>query len=58
MAPKKGRPKSDNPKGTQVTARLTDEELKKLDENAKYYNETRAQSIRRGIEEVSKGIKK
>ena len=53
-----GRPKSDNPKGTQISVRLTDDELKKLDENASAYNETRVQSLRRGIEEVNKGIKK
>lgn len=58
MSPKMGRPKVDNPRGTQVTARLTDEELRKLDENARHFKETRAQAIRRGIEEVNKGIKK
>lgn len=58
MSAKMGRPKSDNPKGTQISVRLTDEELKRLDENAQYYEETRAQSLRRGIEEVRKGIKK
>lgn len=58
MSTKMGRPKSDNPKGTQITVRLTDDELKKLDENASAYNETRVQSLRRGIEEVNKGIKK
>ena len=58
MAPKMGRPKADNPKSTQLAVRLDDETLKKLDENAAHYNETRAQSLRRGIEEVNKGIKK
>ena len=58
MSPRTGRPKSDNPKGTQLAVRLTEEDLRKLDENAEYYKETRTQSLRRGIEEVNKGIKK
>lgn len=57
MAPM-GRPKSDNPKAAQITVRLDAETLKKLDENAAHYNETRVESLRRGIEEVNKGIKK
>lgn len=57
MAPM-GRPKSDNPKDTKITVRLDAETLKKLDENAAHYNETRVESLRRGIEEVNKGIKK
>ena len=58
MAPPMGRPKSDNPKATQLGVRLDEETLRKLDENAEFYNETRAESLRRGIEEVNKGIKK
>ena len=58
MTRKMGRPKSDNPKATQLAVRLDDETLKKLDENAAHYGESRAQSLRRGIEEVNKGIKK
>ena len=57
MAPM-GRPKSDNPKDAQVAVRLDAELLRKLDENAAHYNETRVESLRRGIEEVNKGIKK
>ena len=57
MAPM-GRPKSDNPKSAQITLRLDAETLRKLDENAAYYNETRVEALRRGIEEVNKGIKK
>ena len=53
-----GRPKIDNPKKTQLGVRLTDEELKILDENSKYYNETRAEALRRGVYEVNKGLKK
>lgn len=53
-----GRPKSDNPKDARVSLRLDAETLRKLDENAAYYNETRVEALRRGIEEVNKGIKK
>ena len=53
-----GRPKSDNPKDAQITLRLDAETLRKLDENAAHYKETRVESLRRGIEEVNKGIKK
>lgn len=58
MAPTMGRPKSDNPKATQLAVRLDAETLRKLDENAAYYGETRVESLRRGIETVNKGIKK
>mgnify|MGYP001623684610 FL=1 len=53
-----GRPKSDKPKATQIGVRLDDETLKKLDENAKFYGETRVSSLRRGIELVNQSIKK
>lgn len=58
MSPQMGRPKSENPKATQLSVRLDAETLKKLDENAAYYNESRVDSLRRGIEEVNKAIKK
>lgn len=53
-----GRPKSDNPKSVQLTVRMDAETLRKLDENAAHYNESRTDALRRGIEEVNKGIKK
>lgn len=53
-----GRPKSAKPKSTQIGVRLDDETLKKLDENAAFYQETRVASLRRGIELVNRGIKK
>ena len=53
-----GRPKSDNPKARQISVRLDTEAMKKLKENAEYYNETHAQSLRRGIEVLNKTIKK
>lgn len=52
-----GRPKSENPKATQIGVRLDDETLKKLDENAEFYGETRVASLRRGIELLNKKIK-
>ena len=58
ISPRTGRPKAENPKGTQLAVRLDKERLRKLDENAAFYNETRVESLRRGIEEVNKGIKK
>ena len=56
MAARMGRPKSDKPKATQIGVRLDDETLKKLDENAAHYKETRVASLRRGIELVNQGI--
>lgn len=58
MTPQMGRPKSENPKSTQLAVRLDQETLRKLDENARYFHETRVESLRRGIEEVNKAIKK
>lgn len=53
-----GRPKSENPKATQITVRLDADTLKKLDESAEYHKVTRVQIIRRGIEKVFSEIKK
>lgn len=58
MPTKMGRPKSENPKATQLAVRLDAETLRKLDENAEYYHEKRVESLRRGIEEVNRSIKK
>ena len=57
MAPM-GRPKSDNPKSTQLAVRLDKETLEKLDACADAYGETRVQIIRRGIEKLFSDIKK
>lgn len=53
-----GRPKSDNPKATQLTVRLDNATLEKLDENAEHHQESRAASLRRGIEMVNQAMKK
>ena len=50
MSPRTGRPKSNNPKSTQLAVRLDDNTLRKLDEVAKINSETRVQSIRRSIQ--------
>ena len=55
---KMGRPKSDHPKATQIGVRLDADTLKKLDENAEHFHETRVASLRRGIELVNQAIKK
>lgn len=58
MPTKMGRPKSENPKDTKLTIRLDAETVRKLDENAAHYRETRTKALRRGIEEVNRSIKK
>lgn len=58
MKPRMGRPKSDNPKSTQLSVRLDDETVRKLDEVAKANSETRVQTLRRGIEKLYSELKK
>ncbi len=58
MSPQMGRPKSENPRKKQLGVRFDDEELRKLDEVAGHYNETRVESIRRGVEKLYSEIKK
>lgn len=58
MSPRTGRPKSDNPKSTQLAVRLDAESLRKLDEVAKINAETRVQTLRRGIDKLYSEIKK
>lgn len=57
MAPM-GRPKSDNPKSTQLAVRLDKDSMEKLDACVEAYKETRVQVIRRGIDKVFSEIKK
>lgn len=56
MSPRTGRPKITNPKSVQVTARLDEETVRKLDESAKTLKLTRAETIRKGIENVYSGV--
>lgn len=57
MCAKMGRPKLDNPKGTQLGVRLDDDMLNKLDAVAKVNSVTRAEAIRQGIELLYNHIK-
>ncbi len=52
MSPRTGRPKSDNPKSTQIAVRLDKITLEELDKVARSNSETRVQTIRRGIEKL------
>ena len=58
MSPRTGRPKIDNPKSVQVTARLQAETVEKLEECAEALKITKAEVIRKGIEIIHQGIKK
>lgn len=58
MSPRTGRPKSKEPKATQLGVRFNEFELKQLDECAKHYKTTRAETLRIGVKELHKGIKK
>lgn len=58
MSPRTGRPKSNNPKSTQLAVRLDEDSLKKLDEVAEANSETRVQTIRRGIDKLYSELKK
>jgi len=58
MSPRTGRPKSENPKSTQIAVRLDDETLEKLYEVAKSNSETRVHTIRRGINKLHSELKK
>lgn len=58
MSPRTGRPKADNPKSIQLAVRLDEETLNKLDAVAEKNNETRVQTIRRGIEKLYSELKK
>ncbi len=58
MSPRTGRPKTDNPKSTQLAVRLDKSTLEKLDEVAKANSETRVGTIRRGIERLYSELKR
>lgn len=57
MSPRTGRPKSQKPKQTQLGVRFDNEQLKQLDAVATHYNETRAESIRRGVQRLYSDLK-
>ena len=58
MSPRTGRPKTDNPKGVQVSARMDAETIEKLEYCMKALDLTKAEVLRRGVEEVFQSIKK
>lgn len=58
MSPRTGRPKSDNPKTTQLAVRLDDKTLERLDKVAEKNSETRVQTIRRGINKLYSELEK
>lgn len=58
MSPRTGRPKADNPKVKQLGVRLDEETLDKLDALTDYYQETRAEVLRRGVEKLYSELKK
>lgn len=58
MSPRTGRPKLENKKGTQVTARMDAETIKKLEFCMKTLNLTKAEVLRQGVEKVYETIKK
>ena len=57
MSPRTGRPKSDNPKSTQITVRLDNETLDKMDKVATSNSETRVETIRREINKLYTELK-
>ena len=58
MSPRTGRPKIGNPKVTKLTVRLDEENFRKLDAIAEFYNETRAEALRHGVNTLFSKIKK
>ncbi len=52
MSPRTGRPKSNNPKIKQLGVRFNADDLNKLDILTAYYNETRVEVLRRGVEKL------
>lgn len=58
MSPRTGRPKSKNPKTKQLGVRFDNDTLEKLDYVAKYYEETRVETLRRGVEKLYSDLKK
>lgn len=58
MSPRIGRPKSNNPKVTQLGVRFDSETLEKLDTLVNHYKETRVEVIRRGVENLYSELNK
>lgn len=58
MSPRTGRPKIDNPKGEQVSARMDAETIRKLEYCMQALGLTKAEVLRQGVEKVYQSIKK
>lgn len=59
VSPRTGRPKSENPKSTQLAVRLDGETLNKLDALTALYGVSRVEVLRMGIERLySEQVKK
>mgnify|MGYP002565521107 CR=1 FL=1 len=58
MSPRTGRPKAENPKATQVSVRLDQSTIDKLEYCMNKLNMTKAETLRAGIEAIYAGIKK
>ena len=58
MSPRTGRPLSDNPRRNTVEARMTDDEVKKLDYCCEVTKMTKAEIIRAGIDLVYANLDK
>lgn len=52
LSPRTGRPKSDNPKGIELKARIDAETDRRIQEYCKKHNKTRTEVVREGIELV------
>lgn len=58
MSPRKGRPKTDNPKSNPIHVRLDDECSVILEQYCKQENVAKTEGIRRGIKKLEPEIKK
>lgn len=59
MSPTKGRPYSDNKKGTMLRVRIDDDMVEKLEITSKNLNITKSDVVRNGIErEYQRSLKK
>lgn len=58
MPSKMGRPKAENPKAFQLSVKMDADTLKKLDELAEQFGESRGSVVRRGIERLFAEMKK
>lgn len=58
MSPRTGRPKSESPRTNQISTRMTDEELNRLDDYCAKHQKERASTVRTAVIEFLTGTKK